>query len=131
MPGARLSRPARRIDPQGRHVGAALRREREAADGRDGTLRPAGLTLPPRRVRRYGCGAGSLGAQLLSLFSEETVPAALWVLAQALQRGTGAAGLASAATADGPPVPVDLPRIDRSADAMAGSLDGLFDAPPP
>jgi len=49
-----------------------------------------------------------LGAQLLSVFSEETVPAALWVLAQALQTRTGAAGLASVTTADGPPVPVDF-----------------------
>jgi len=49
-----------------------------------------------------------LGRQLLSLFSEDTVPAALWVLAQALQTRTGAAGLTSVTTAEGPPVPVEF-----------------------
>lgn len=49
-----------------------------------------------------------LGAHLLSLFSEETVPSALWVLAQALQTRMGAAGFTTVLTASGAPIPVDL-----------------------
>jgi len=49
-----------------------------------------------------------LGTQLLSLFTEDTVPSALWVLAQALQTRTGAAGLAAVTTTDHSPVPVDF-----------------------
>jgi DNA-binding CsgD family transcriptional regulator len=44
---------------------------------------------------------------LLSLFSEDSVPSALWVLAQALQTRTGATGFASVAT-EGAPLAVDF-----------------------
>jgi DNA-binding CsgD family transcriptional regulator len=49
-----------------------------------------------------------IGAQLLSLFSEDTIPSALWVLAQALQTRTGAEGFASVTTTKGPPIPIDF-----------------------
>jgi DNA-binding CsgD family transcriptional regulator len=57
------------------------------------------------------CGLSAdevLGSQLLGLFTEDTVPSALWVLAQALQTRTGASGVASAAGAGGVPVPIDF-----------------------
>jgi DNA-binding CsgD family transcriptional regulator len=49
-----------------------------------------------------------LGGQLLSLFSEDTVPSALWVLAQALQTRAGATGFASVTRRGGEPLPVDF-----------------------
>lgn len=49
-----------------------------------------------------------LGAQMLSLFSEETVPSALWVLAPALQSRAGATGLASIPRTEEAPLPVDF-----------------------
>jgi DNA-binding CsgD family transcriptional regulator len=57
------------------------------------------------------CGVDAdevLGTQLLSLFTEDTVPSALWVLAQALQTRTGASGLAAAVGVGGVPVPIDF-----------------------
>jgi DNA-binding CsgD family transcriptional regulator len=49
-----------------------------------------------------------LGRQLLSLFDEETVPAALWVLAQALQAHSSAAGFATLMTVERGALPVDF-----------------------
>jgi DNA-binding CsgD family transcriptional regulator len=49
-----------------------------------------------------------LGRQLLSLFDEETVPAALWVLAQALQAHSSAAGFATIMTVERGALPVDF-----------------------
>lgn len=49
-----------------------------------------------------------IGTQLLSLFSQETVPSALWVMAQALQTRAGATGVAAVSRPGSPPVPVDF-----------------------
>jgi DNA-binding CsgD family transcriptional regulator len=49
-----------------------------------------------------------LERQLLSLFAEETIPAALWVLAQALQAQSSASGLASITTAEHGALSVDF-----------------------
>lgn len=49
-----------------------------------------------------------LGRQLLSLFTEISVPAALWVLAQALQTRSGATGFATILRRDADALPVEF-----------------------